>query len=111
MNEVFEKLSDVFEELRSENEEREYSIQLEEVKKANEELQKKNKNYEKYLSTISLEDRIFLEKYMEIVDHVHFQEEQRAYYQGMIDAIQVLSGLGIVGERKKVKELLEKLKE
>lgn len=43
---------------------------------------------------------------MDIVDHAHFQEEQRAYYQGMIDAIQIFEGLGILKKRNKVKELL-----
>ena len=110
MNEVFEKLSDIFEELRSEADEREYSIQTEEAQRANNDLKKKNEAFEKYLFTISPKDRIFLQEYMETVDHAHFQEEQIAYYQGMIDAIQVLAGLGIVEERKKVKELLKKLR-
>ena len=95
MNEVFEKLSDVFEELRSEADEREYSIQTEETKKADKELKKANREYEKFLSELSAEQRIFLENYMDIVDHAHFQEQQRAYYQGIVDAVQILAGLGI----------------
>ena len=106
MNEVFEKLSDVFEELRSEAGEREYSIQTEETKKADKELKKANRKYEKFLSELSAEQRIFLENYMDIVDHAHFQEQQRAYYQGIVDAVQILAGLGIVKENVKVKELL-----
>ena len=53
-------------------------------------------------------DEILLceQKYMDIVDHAHFQEEQRAYYQGMIDTIQIFEGLGILKKRNKVKELL-----
>ena len=43
---------------------------------------------------------------MDIVDHAHFQEEQRAYYQGMIDTIQIFEGLGILKKRNRVKELL-----
>ena len=39
------------------------------------------------LAEISVEHREFLESYMDIVDHAHFQEEQRAYYQGMLDVI------------------------
>ena len=96
MNEVFEKLSEVFEELRSEADEREYSIQIEETKKADKELKKANREYEKFLSEISAEQRNFLENYMDIVDHAHFQEQQRAYYQGIVDAVQILGGLGIV---------------
>ena len=38
---------------------------------------------------------------MDIVDHAHFQEEQRAYYQGMIDTIQIFEGLGIL--KKEIK--------
>lgn len=106
MNEVFEKLSDVFEELRSEADEREYSIQIEETKKADKELKKANREYEKFLSELSAEQRNFLENYMDIVDHAHFQEQQRAYYQGIVDAVQILAGLGIVKESVKVKELL-----
>lgn len=103
MNEVFEKLSEVFEELRSEADEREYSIQTEETKKADKELKKANWEYEKFLSELSAEQRIFLENYMDIVDHAHFQEQQRAYYQGIVDAVQILAGLGIVKESVKVK--------
>ena len=106
MNEVFEKLSEVFEELRSEAGEREYSIQTEEAKKADKELKKENREYEKFLSELSAEQRNFLENYMDSVDHAHFQEQQRAYYQGIVDAVQILAGLGIVKESVKVKELL-----
>ena len=65
-----------------------------------------NQEYEKLLAEISGEQRELLEKYMDIVDHAHFQEEQRAYYQGMIDTIQIFEGLGILKKRNKVKELL-----
>ena len=106
MNEVFERLSDVFEELRSDAGEREYSIQTEETKKADKELKKANREYEKFLSDLSTEQRNFLENYMDIVDHAHFQEQQRSYYQGIVDAVQILAGLGIVKESVKVKELL-----
>ena len=111
MNEVFERLSDVFEELRSDAGEREYSIQTEEAKKADKELKKENREYEKFLSDLSTEQRNFLENYMDIVDHAHFQEQQRAYYQGMVDVMQIFDGLGILKERNKVKEVLMHIKE
>ena len=85
MNEVFETLSDVFEELRSESEDREYSVQTEEAKAASRELKKKQKAFEAYLSKLSKEDREFLEDYMDTVDHAHYKEEQRAYYQGIVE--------------------------
>ena len=106
MNEVFETVAEVLEELRSESGEREYSVCTKEAKNAAKELKKANQEYEKLLAEISGEQRELLEKYMDIVDHAHFQEEQRAYYQGMIDAIQIFEGLGILKKRNKVKELL-----
>ncbi len=108
MNEVFETLSDVFEELRSESEDREYSVQTEEAKAASRELKKKRKIFEVYLSKLPKEDREFLEDYMDAVDHAHYKEEQRAYYQGLVDSIQVLDGLGIIKKRMRIKEFLKK---
>lgn len=109
MNEVFEILSGVFEELRSESGDREYSVQTEDVRKADEELKNKNKVFEKYLNELPENDREFLEDYMDTVNHAHYQEEQRAYYQGIVDSIQMLEGLGIVQKSIKVKELLKRI--
>ena len=106
MNEVFETVAEVLEELRSEAGQREYSVCTKEAKNAAKELKKANQEYEKLLAEISREQRVLLEKCMDIVDHAYFQEEQRAYYQGMIDAIQIFDGLGILKKRNKVKELL-----
>ena len=39
--------------------------------------------YEQFRSELSDEQSNFIENYMEIVDHAHFQEGQRAYYQGV----------------------------
>ena len=109
MNEVFETLSSVLEELRSESDDREYSVQTEDAKKAEQELKKKSKAYEKFLLSQTEKNRKFLEEYMEVVDHAHYKEEQRAYYQGIVDAIQILEGLGIIPQTAKVQELLEKI--
>lgn len=109
MNEVFETLSGILEELRSESGDREYSIQTEESQRANKELKKKNKSYEKFFMGLSPDDKVFLEDYMETLEHAHYQEEQRSYYQGMVDAIQILAGLGLVQKREKVRELLKRI--
>ena len=98
MNEVFKKVEEILEELRCEAEEREYFVQTEQAEKAAQELKKVNREY----------DRIFLEKYMDIVDHANFQEQQRAYYQGIVDAIQILAGLKIIKENDKIKDWFTK---
>ena len=108
MNEVFETVAEVLEELRSESGEREYSVCTKEAKNAAKELKKANQEYEKLLAEISGEQRELLEKYMDIVDHANFQEQQRAYYQGIVDAIQILAGLKIIKENDKIKDWFTK---
>lgn len=108
MNEIFEAIANIFEELRSESDDREYTVRTEEAKAANQELRKRQKAFEVYLSGLSKEDRNFLEDYMEAVDHAHYQEEQRAYYQGIVDSVQILDGLGIIKKRLYVNEFLKK---
>ena len=108
MNEVFEMVAEVLEELRSAAGEREYSVCTKEAKNAAKELKKANQEYEKLLAEISREQRVLLEEYMDIVDHAHFQEEQRAYYQGIVDAIQILAGLKIIKENDKIKDWFTK---
>lgn len=109
MNEVFETLSDVFEELRSETGEREYSVQTEKAVNANATLKRESEVFQKWLSMLADEDRTCIENYLDVVEHAHFQEEQRAYYQGMIDAIQIFMGLGIIKRRDKIEALLDKI--
>ena len=101
MNEVFKKVEEILEELRCEAEEREYFVQTEQAEKAAQELKKVNREYGIEMPE---EYRIFLEKYMDIVDHANFQEQQRAYYQGIVDAIQILAGLKIIKENDKIKD-------
>ena len=110
MNDVFETVAEVFEELRSEAEGREYYVQTKEAENSDIRLKKANQEYRKLLAEISVEHREFLENYMDIVDHAHFQEEQRAYYQGMLDVIQIFDGLGIIKKSNKIRELLYKMK-
>ena len=110
MNDVFETVAEVFEELRSEAEGREYYVQTKEAENADIRLKKANQEYRKLLAEISVEHREFLENYMDIVDHAHFQEEQRAYYQGMLDVIQIFYGLLIIKKSNKIRELLYKMK-
>ena len=109
MNEVFETLSNVFQELRSEAGKREYSVQTEKAVNANLTLKREEEVFQNWLSTLSDEDRICVDKYLNAVEHAHFQEEQRAYYQGMIDAIQIFMGLGIIKKRDEIENLLNRI--
>ena len=86
-------------------------VHTNESENADKALKKANRKYETVLAELCAEHREFFENYMDIVDHAHFQEEQRAYYQGMVDVMQIFDGLGILKERNKVKEVLMHIKE
>ena len=109
MSEVFETLSDVFEELRTEAGEREYSVQTEEAVSANAALKRENEAFQKWFSSLNDEDRTCIENYLNAVEHAHFQEEQRAYYQGMVDAVQIFMGLGVIKKRDEIEALLNRI--
>ncbi len=109
MNEVFETLSDVFEELRAEARERKYSVQTEEAVNANATLKRENEAFQKWLSSLNDEGRTCIENYLNAVEHAHFQEEQRAYYQGMVDVIQIFMGVGVIKKRNEIEALLNKI--
>ena len=109
MNEVFETLSNVFEELRAESREWEYSVQTEEAVNANATLKRENEAFQKCFFSLNDEDRTCIENYLNAVEHAHFQEEQRAYYQGMVDVIQILMGLGVIKKRDEIEALLNKI--
>ena len=82
---------------------------LEKLNEIEENTTNENKEFnEKILIEMPEEYRIFLEKYMDIVDHANFQEQQRAYYQGIVDAIQILAGLKIIKENDKIKDWFTK---
>ncbi|MSS91309.1 hypothetical protein FYJ45_24655 [Eisenbergiella tayi] len=109
MNKLFETLSNVFEELRSEARDREYSVQTEEAMKANVILEREHEAFQECFSSLADGDRTCIENYLDAVEHAHFQEEQRAYYQGMVDVIQIFMGLGVINKRDEIEALLNKI--
>ena len=52
-----------------------------------------------------------MEEYIEVLEQAHFKEEQRAYYQGIMDGVELLGGLGLIKKGSNMKKLVEKLKE
>ena len=67
---------------------------------------------EEYRQTmIELEDssRVVLERYTDQMQSKAFAEQQEAYLQGILDAFQILSGLGILSSNKNVEKLIAHL--
>lgn len=109
MNQFYETMAAFLEELRCDSDERDYVIAPDDMKNAEKELAKRGREYAEYLSRMPVEERVFLEKYMDVLNHAHFKEEQRAYYQGMMDAVQLLGGLNLLKTGNNMGKLIEKL--
>ena len=90
MNEFYEAVSNLFEELRCDSGEREYTVQPEEWKEAEKNLKQIQKKLPLHLEKIPEREQNFWNKYLDQLEHFHYEEEQRAYYQGMMDVVKVL---------------------
>ncbi|MFR8999474.1 MAG: hypothetical protein ACLVIY_02580 [Anaerobutyricum soehngenii] len=50
----------------------------------------------------------FWNKYLNQLEHFHYEEEQRAYYQGMMDVVEFLINIGAIKKSTNVKRMMEK---
>lgn len=110
MNEFYETVANFLEELRCDSEERKYVIMPDDMKKSDTELKKMQKKLVQHLEKLPDTERIFLKEYFDVLDQAHFKEEQRAYYQGMMDGVQLLGGLGLIKKGSNMEKLIGKLK-
>lgn len=110
MNEVYCALEGFLEELQSDRSDRDYVIKTEGMEEAQEQLNAKFEEFEKLLERLGEDDRSFLEDYMLAVDLAHFNEEHRAYCQGIMDGVQMLGELGVIRGSKNVEKLIQRLK-
>ena len=79
MNHIWNKVYNFLNELRCENKSESIVVQLENV------------------SDI---ERKIIEKYVEQLDVVAFEEQQEAYCQGIVDCIQIMTGMGLIRSEK-----------
>lgn len=67
---------------------------------AENQLKEESKKFGLFLSSLSELGGKQIEKYLVTVDTTHFMEEQRAYYQGITDVIQMLGELDLTKKCK-----------
>lgn len=111
MNEIYEALAVFLEELRCDTDEKKYTVETEDLVEAESQLKEKNREFEVFLNGFSGKDKEFIESYFNAVDTAHFKEEQRAYYQGIMDGVQMLGELGLIKKSSNVEFILNRLKE
>ena len=111
MNEFYETVANFLEEIRCDSEERKYAVAPEDMKESVAEMKKMQKKFTQHLEKMPDADRDVLEEYIEVLEQAHFKEEQRSYYQGIMDGVELLGGLGLIKKGSNMKKLVEKLKE
>lgn len=110
MNEVYETLAGAFESLRNDTGSREHYIRLEECDAAEKEMHKSEILYGQSMEKIPEDCRKNISEYLDAAASYHFYEEQRAYYQGIIDGILLMDGLGMFRQNVEIEEILAKIK-
>lgn len=108
MNEFYLAVSNLLTELRCDSKEREYAIETEEWVQAEKELKKIQKNAEEHLTKMKDGEKEFWRDYLTCLDMFHFEEEQKSYYQGLMDGIQLLGGWGLIKKNGNFWNIIEK---
>lgn len=109
-NQIWEKVALFLKELRCEDIKRSSIIHLDSCENEKEYLKELKEIYDKEIARLSEKHKKSISDYMEQLQVISFEEQQEAYCQGIIDCIQMLFGLGVLTEDKKIMQAIEKIK-
>lgn len=109
-NEITEKLELFLQNLRCEDTGRETLVHLESCQIESKKLAELEKEYRQAMDELENPCRTILEHYTEQMKSKAFAEQQEAYLQGILDAFQILSGLGILSSTPNVEKIITRLK-
>ena len=108
-NEITEKLELFMQNLRCEDMSRETLVHLDSCKIESEKLAELEEEYRQTMIELEDSSRVVLERYTDQMQSKAFAEQQEAYLQGILDAFQILSGLGILSSNQNVEKLIAHL--
>ena len=109
-NEIIEKLELFMQNLRCEDMSRETLVHLDSCRIESERLAELEEEYRQTMNKLENPSRAVLERYTQQMQSKAFAEQQEAYLQGILDAFQILSGLGILSSNQKVEKIIAHLK-
>lgn len=109
-NKVWEQVIEFLNRLRCENVSRDTAVRIPEYEDVQKELEALCEKYEEMIHQFSREEQqIFLE-WMTKAEDMLSLEGQKAYCQGFVDCILILSGFGLFRQDISPEELIEKYK-
>lgn len=95
-NEVLEKVLQFLNQLRCEQKTRKSSVQIPGLKEKEKETEMLLEECGQLLENLSIQNKQTIEKWMEKKEELNYLQEQKAYCQGYIDCVLLLSGLGLL---------------
>ncbi len=109
-NEVTEKLELFLQNLRCEDTNRETLVHLDSCREESKRLAGMEEKYRQVINELDQHSKSVLEQYTEQIMAKAFAEQQETYLQGMLDAFQILCGLGMLSTNENVKQIIGHLK-
>jgi hypothetical protein len=109
-NEVWERVVEFLADLRCSDMQRESLVHLDSCNIEKEKLNALKGKYAKTCDSIDIEYQKIIEEYVTQLQKVSFEEQHEAYCQGIVDTLQILSGLKLLPMNEKVQKLIEILR-
>lgn len=109
-NEIWSEISAFLNNLRCGDVSRKTYLHFPELEEAEKSRKEEKANFEKEMEKLNTDQRQQIENYLEAVQHLAFMEEERAYCQGYVDCIQLLSGLGVLNSNPDIEMMVSKMK-
>lgn len=108
-NKVWEQVIQFLNRLRCENVSRDTAVKIPEYEEVERDLEELREKCEEMIQQLSQEEKQMLLKWMAKTEDMLSLEGQKAYCQGYVDCILLLSGLGLFRQEISPEELMEKL--
>ncbi len=109
-NEVWEKITQFLNQLRGEQLSRESSVRMPELIEKQKRTEKLVAECEIVLKNIPETDRQLLVRWQEQTEEISYLQEQKAYLQGYVDCVCLLSGLGLLEKDEYIDRFIEEVK-
>ena len=109
-NKIWERVGEFLNKLRSENITRNTSVEIPGYKGTQQELEAMREKCEKTLRSLPDESQQMILEWMAKLEDMSSLEGQKAYCQGYVDCILLLSGLGLFRQDISPEELMKQIK-
>jgi len=109
-NEVWKKIAQFLNRLRGEQLSRASSVRMPELTEKQKQTEKLAAECKAVLNNIPEADRQLFVKWQEQAEEISYLQEQKAYLQGYVDCICLLSGLGLLEKDEYIDRFIEEVK-